>query len=400
LMDETEDAAMKRNHQVDTKPSFQSLLRGDSCFLAETELEWKELRATESKRLALLKRTGDSFCSILLSYEGTFWRIMTRDFLLWFTIGLYVVLRIVTSTTDRVFAVSSNQIGALGAVMTFFLVFFHTQYSNRFDRFFQNSTGVQGRIFDVATIVKATLPFDRGVRIVRYLNGAYILGYVGLSGVYTYQQFLLPLDESYKIFTEHEIEQILQIKQSGFQSDPVREVITWCITDIQDALGQGYIDSHTAQDLRGQVLRVRAIIADMYDHYEQPLQFIYIHFIVILTVIYLPLAAVYVSHEVSTSASTPWFSECIGILALLLQCIFVIGVRYVAQVMRRPYAGELESLPVLTYAKDCCEMSLRIMYSPGYNAPQSSVESGLSRGRQQSLGSFWGAEHIMKTQEV
>ncbi|KAL3923993.1 MAG: hypothetical protein SGILL_001319 [Bacillariaceae sp.] len=375
--------------------------RGDSCFVAQSELKWQELQATENKRRALLKRTGDSFFSILFSYEGTFWRVMARDLLLWFTLGIYVVLRIVTNVSHQVYAISSQQIGALGALMTFFLLFFHTQYSNRFERFFQNSTGVQGRIFDVATTIKATLPFHQGVRIVRYLNGAYILGYVGLSGVYTYNEFLRPLNGRYQIFTDEEYQKLLDIKQSGYTSDPIREVITWCVTDIHDALRQGHIDSHTAQDLRDQILRVRGIIADMYDHYEQPLQFIYIHFIVILTVIYLPLAAVYVSNEVAMSDSARWFSEMIGVLALLLQCIFVIGIRYVAQVMRIPYAGELESLPVLTYAEECCSMSLRIMYSTGYSSLEASVEDGLSQ-RRQSLGTCWetpskGADMAMDT---
>jgi hypothetical protein len=362
--------------------------RGDSCFVTESELKWQDLRATESKRRALLKRAGDSFFNILFSYEGTFWRIMTRDLLLWLTIGVYVIFRIVNKTCGHDFAISANQIGAVGAVMTFFLFFYHAQYSTRFERFFQNSTGVQGRIFDVATTIKAALPFDRGVRIVRHLNGASILGYVGLSGVYSHEEFLVPLNERYKIFTEEEYERILQIKQSGFSSDPVREVITWVVTDINDALRQGFIDPHTAQDLRGQVLRVRGIIADMYDHYEQPLQFIYVHFIVILSVFYLFLLTIYISHEVNTSESAHWFNEVVGFLALLLQCTFVIGIRYVAQVLRIPYAGELESLPVLSYAEECLNMSLRIMYSNGYRAPEASTEQYLCRGRQ-SLGLFW-----------
>eukprot|EP00977_Amphora_coffeiformis_P022911 scaffold11831_cov122-Amphora_coffeaeformis.AAC.1 len=94
------------------------LLRGDSCFVVESEQKWIELQATESKRRALLKRTGDSFFSILFSYEGTFWRILSRDVLLWFTLSVYAACRIMTQISGDVFLVSSNQIGALGAVMT------------------------------------------------------------------------------------------------------------------------------------------------------------------------------------------------------------------------------------------------------------------------------------------
>ena len=237
-------------------------------------------------------------------------------------------------------------------------------------------------------MVKAALPFERGIRIVRYLNSAYILGYVGLSGVYSYDEFFVPLNKRYNLLTDEEYRRIRQIDRSGFSSDPVREVITWCITDVHDALKQGYIDPHTAQDLRRQILQVRGTIADMYDHYDQPLLFIYVHFIVILTAIYLPLAAVYISHEVATSETAHWFNDVIGLLALLLQCMFVIGVRYVAQVMRIPYAGELESLPVLSFVETCCNMSLRIMYSAGYQPPEHSIEQVLARDRE-SLGDFW-----------
>jgi hypothetical protein len=270
----------------------------------------------------------------------------------------------------------------------FFLVFFHAQYSTRFDRFFQDSVGAQGRIFDAATMIKATLPFERGVRIVRYLNSAYILGYVGLSQVYSYDEFFVPLNRRYNLLTDEEYHRIRQIDRSGFSSDPVREVITWCITDVHDALKQGYIDPHTAQDLRSQILQVRGTIADMYDHYDQPLLFIYVHFIVILTAIYLPLAAVYISHEVAQSETAHWFNDVIGLLALLLQCTFVIGTRYIAQVMRVPYAGELESLPVLSFVEGCCDMSLRIMYSAGYRSPEYAIEQVLARDRE-TLGDFW-----------
>eukprot|EP00977_Amphora_coffeiformis_P022910 scaffold11830_cov137-Amphora_coffeaeformis.AAC.1 len=94
------------------------LLRGDSCFVVESEQKWIELQATETKRRALLKRTGDSFFSILFSYEGTFWRILSRDVLLWLTLSVYAGCRIMTQISGAVFLVSSNQIGALGAVMT------------------------------------------------------------------------------------------------------------------------------------------------------------------------------------------------------------------------------------------------------------------------------------------
>ena len=364
------------------------LLHGDSCFVEEYEQKWNEIQATETKRRALLKRTGDSFFCILFSYEGTFWRIMTRDLLLWFTLGIYALLRIVQEMTGKVFAISSNHIAGLGAVMTFFLVFFHAQYSHRFDRFFQNSTGAQGRIFDVANMAKATLPFERGIRLVRFLNSAYILGYVGLSPVYSYTEFFMPLNERYQLLTADESDRLLEIKRSGLKSDRVRELITWSLADVQDALQQGFIDAQTAQDFRAKILRVRAVIADMYDHYDQPLLFLYVHFIVVLTAIYLPLAAVYVAHEVAVTESSHWFNDVIGILALLLNCMFVIGIRYVAQVMKKPYAGELESLPVLTYTEECCEMSLRIIHSSGYRPLDRSKETILYNDRT-SLGNFW-----------
>ena len=102
------------NNTIATRP----FLGGDSCFVVESEQKWTELQATESKRRALLKRTGDSFFSILFSYEGTFWRILARDVLLWFTLSVYATCRILTQGSGMVFWISSNQIGALGAVMT------------------------------------------------------------------------------------------------------------------------------------------------------------------------------------------------------------------------------------------------------------------------------------------
>ena len=109
---------MAENGYDSKRSLIMSSRSGDSCFVAESEQKWQELQTTESKRRALLRRTGDSFFSILFSYEGTFWRIMARDMLLWFTVGVYIVLRLMAHLSGTVFEISSNQIGALGAVMT------------------------------------------------------------------------------------------------------------------------------------------------------------------------------------------------------------------------------------------------------------------------------------------
>ena len=83
-----------------------------------------------------------------------------------------------------------------------------------------------------------------------------------------------------------------------------------------------------------------------------------------------------------------WTGDVIGLVVVVLQGIFVIGIRVFAQMMQRPFGGELENLSVLTYIKFVYEESMRVLKSEIWAPLDVDLENQLKNGRE-SLGKAW-----------
>ena len=117
---------------------------------------------------------------------------------------------------------------------------------------------------------------------------------------------------------------------------------------------------------------------NLYNYCDQPPHFFYIHFLVLLSALYLPLFAVDVGYNTGWGVEVcEWHSAavvpCGGPLALinllpytfmslpdigldilngvivLLQCIFVVGLRALGNKMIDPFGDDLEDLSVISY---------------------------------------------------
>lgn len=133
-------------------------------------------------------------------------------------------------------------------------------------------------------------------------------------------------------------------------------------------------------------MEFRARFGNMYDMDDQPILFFYIHFIHFLSAVYLPLLAFFVAYQVALYDH--WMSDVVGLVAVILQGIFVIGIRVLAQLMQHPYGGELENLSVLTYVEVAWAGSMRALYSQSRPPHDPNIENQLAAGRM-SLGTAW-----------
>jgi len=106
-----------------------------------------------------------------------------------------------------------------------------------------------------------------------------------------------------------------------------KELVTWCQQDVSKARKDGHIDTFQEKAMHDKILALRASMDGMYDYTDQPPHFFYIHFLVLLSALYLPL------FTIDTAYSTGWGNECsiamdlLNGLIVLLQCIFVVGLR-------------------------------------------------------------------------
>jgi hypothetical protein len=138
------------------------------------ELTHAQLQSIEKRRRAILLRSELPFYKMLTFWDGTCLKLLALDPLMWFTIIIYVVIRVRSRTglPDYVQDLSSGNIGVIGGFLSFFLVFFVVNSNKRFDDQYGLSMAAKGRILDIASLARGTLPKERALRLIRYLNAS------------------------------------------------------------------------------------------------------------------------------------------------------------------------------------------------------------------------------------
>ena len=109
------------------------------------------------------------------------------DALVWFTLALYVALRVVAhaleEAPEQIAYFETSGISIIGGFLSFFLVMFVDQVNARFLEMYGFSMAVSRKIQDVALRAHEVLPVEYATRLVRRLNAAHVAGYVGLNSI-------------------------------------------------------------------------------------------------------------------------------------------------------------------------------------------------------------------------
>mmetsp|Transcript_36103 Transcript_36103/g.53031 ORF Transcript_36103/g.53031 Transcript_36103/m.53031 type:complete len:393 (-) Transcript_36103:165-1343(-) len=350
---------------------------------SQEDLTFQDLTSIEKERRELLLRSELPFWRILSYYRGTSLRAVVTDSLVWTTLIIYVWIRWRANTIDYVPAavamMEKTNVNILGGFLSFFLVLFVNQTNDRFLEMYGFSKACSGRIQDIAGLAKTQLPAEVGEKLVRHFNAAHIAGYVGLNAIgmgspysktfffdhYNAENNLLTPGEM-KILSHHDMD------NSGLC---MKELTTWCQQDVTDARIAGHIDTYQEKFFHDKILAFRAAMDGMYDYTDQPPHFFYIHFLVLLSALYLPLFAI------DTAFAGGWGAEkAIGLdvlqgIIVFLQCIFVAGLRSLGTKMIDPYGDDLEDLSVINYVEGTLEICATIMKSkqPAKGAPSATT---------------------------
>lgn len=101
----------------------------------------------------------------------------------------------------------------------------------------------------------------------------------------------------------------------------------------------------------------------MYDYSDQPPHFFYIHFLVLLSALYLPLFAIDVAYASGWAEDTFIGLDILNGVIVFLQCIFVVGLRALGTKMVDPYGDDYEDLSVILYVEATLEICGTIMNS-------------------------------------
>eukprot|EP00584_Thalassiosira_punctigera_P007426 CAMPEP_0172541766 /NCGR_PEP_ID=MMETSP1067-20121228/12536_1 /TAXON_ID=265564 ORGANISM="Thalassiosira punctigera, Strain Tpunct2005C2" /NCGR_SAMPLE_ID=MMETSP1067 /ASSEMBLY_ACC=CAM_ASM_000444 /LENGTH=384 /DNA_ID=CAMNT_0013327879 /DNA_START=121 /DNA_END=1272 /DNA_ORIENTATION=+ len=330
---------------------------------------WEDLNTLERKRRDILRRLELPFSRILTYYDGTCLMAFMKDWLGWLTVGIYVFVRMQVRlpwVPFRVYDFGDSDIGIIGGFLSFFLVLFVNQANGRMNEQYKCSMDCQRCMYDVAGIVDSLLPKSDAARIVRYMNAAHVAGYAGLSSTYSKANFFDELDSRLGLLTPNERDRVESLDMDS-GGDCFREIVMWAMRLVTRAQDTGHVDARTAGTLRDKLLKFRDSMDSLYDYADQPVPFYYIHFLSVLSTLYLPLFAVSLGYSAGMGdgmgGGLHWTADVISGLIVLVQSIFVIGLRLLGQQMIDPYGDDEEDLSVLTYVREGWETSNRILAS-------------------------------------
>ncbi len=118
------------------------------------------------------------------------------------------------------------------------------------------------------------------------------------------------------------------------------ELIAWCMKEIATVQKQGIIDNGLEAQLRDQILQLRAAFGALFIAADLPFPFFYIHFICLLSAFYLPLFAISAAYGARTGSDVYWMADVVAGLVVVLQAVFVIGLRILGTKMGDPLRGE------------------------------------------------------------
>ena len=365
----------------------------DALQANDEELTFDQLTRVENRRRSILRRSEEPFYSVLCHWDGTCLRILILDPLIWLTVTLYVLIRVKCHIGLPDYMqdadLSSSNISVIGGFLSFFLVFFVVSSNKNFHEQYNLCMKAKGKIFEVASIAQAFLPREIGLRLVRRMNAAQVAGYIGLSNTYTETNLFAEINKSFKLLSDEEMKRVVGLNMNAGGS-AFREIIAWCQHDVAAALKEEAIDNRLASQLRDKLLDLQSAFGGLYNHADQPISFFYVHFICLLSALYLPLFAVSTAFGVGVG-DVFWTADVINGLVVALQAIFVVGLRQLGQNMADPFGDDLEDLSVLTYCKFTWTMRNRIMAARVPSPPTSSsaFEEDLVREREASIGNAW-----------
>ena len=236
-------------------------------------------------------------------------------------------------------------------------------------------------IYDITQICAPSLPKAGSTRLIRYLNAAHVAGYVGLSRTYSKQDFFDKLNDKYQLLNAEELKRI-ELLDMDHGSDAFHELVSWCMLDIETAFRQNHIDAREKSALKDKTTQFRTQMDNLFDYQDQPVHFFYIHFLCLLSAVYLPLFAADNAFGAGTGYNVHWTWDVLSGMVVLVQAIFVIGLRLLGQKMSDPYGDDLEDLSVMHYVTEAWRKSNQILATQRPSAEATpETEDALKRNR-------------------
>jgi len=306
---------------------------------------------------------SDAYWDILLQFDGAvflnafFHRANILSLTVWSTISILHKYELWNFMKD---GSAWKAIAPVGAFLVFFLVFYANQCWNRYSTAYKISCDCRGRINDATVMCAAYLPKGPAVQIVRYMNAAHILGFVGLKQSDSYNSnFFRSMALMHNLLTPEESVAILNTNvETG---SAYRLCILWACQVInanKDNMPGGILTA-----LNNQCVGLRHGIGSLVDMEFQPVPYAYWNIISWLLIFYCPLIGFCIA---LTCAEAYWY---IGFCGLLFLNLCFCGLTELAGMLAEPFGSDVNDFAVYHFVDRQLdvsrEMFLRVMdYSP------------------------------------
>ena len=376
------------------------------------KLTFNQLKRAEKHRRELLQRSKMfSREHLYLQIWGTVIPAVIKSGEFWFSLFIFIIIRIFiihNVTTIQEISIDSKLVASIGGFISFMLVFYNNQVYGRYAAQYDNSMKIESKIINLTYFARDNLqmiakcqmtsttpitptsstniptPFDsKGVamvwQFVRYLNGAHILGYVGLSDTYEYDNLFKPFNKQYNIFTSNELQRLYDMNSID-ESHGVcyREVLGWATSILQEAHRSGQLVAVVYNNMMNELLQLRGHISTLYEYEDQPIPFVYVHLIYFLVLFYLPLFSFFVA---TSFDGLHKYGNFPGFLVVFLNSLFTIGLLEIGRFMSEPYGSDHCDLSVMFYLSSTWRNCRKILSSKRFDLTSYEIELNLEQAR-------------------
>jgi len=411
MYDVAKSAYDSMNFSVDLDDGTNGNGTNNSSTGGRYDKEFMKVCQIDSEREKLLRDVEQpNMFRLLYHWKGTILDEIVYDAVFWLTLILYIALRLYerlsATLTTKADIAAADVLGSLpivGGFLTLFLVFFVNQNHERYYSMHGDTMFIMGRVCDLSALMVSCLPIERARRINRYCNAAQVVMYTCMSEHLQKGKLIDNLFRDYALLTDAEMSRMEDVGIHTGKAGACFELLTWALMDVNRALQSKLIDPYQASEMREQIVNFRSTIAKIFVTQLCPIPFFYVHFLALMTAIYLPLFALMVSFKTSSTLGEeiPWYAELVGFFMVYFQSIFIVGLRMLGQQLGNPYGMDFIDLPMTTYITMVLSTSNRILESVDINEKHEidpSVELDLKM-RMISLGDSYGIKGQQQEQQ-
>lgn len=245
-------------------------------------------------------------------------------------------------------------------------------FPHRFTTQYENSGKIIGKVMNICLLSKSYFSTADSWRMMRYANAAHLVGYVGLSDVYSDSNTFKPINQIQKLLNSDEIKRLEDIGVDNGGSC-CGEVICWMLDllsirskEIEDSnrMSIPLSSSQLYFILHEEILQLRGFIALLFGFRDQPLPFVYLHSLVLSISMFLPICCYAVATNLFTIPTAEnYIYEPLGLFVLSMLIFFFEGLKCISHQLMDPYGDDLHDLSVFHYINNAVLNSRKLMSS-------------------------------------